>query len=457
MFEAAIAPYRSKRIHIGMDEAHDLGAGTYKKLHGQVPRFEIMNKLLNKVVEITDDLGLKPMIWSDMYFRMGSKNDDYYDKESVIPPVVAEKIPSQVQLVYWDYYHFDENFYLEWIDRHRALGTEPIFAGGLWTWTVFWLNFARTRVCTDAAMSACKKRGVKEAMTTAWGDDGNEVDMLSMLPGLQHFAEHGYNDTVSDEVLGRGFLGSVGDSIDDWNLGTLLDDTPGTMTVGEYYKMCGSELPDNVDGDARWVVSNPSKYLLWQDPLLCLFDEDVKTVPFAKHYAKLSKDLKKALGRVKMGRPHLEFAKALAELMELKSQLGMDILRAYKEHDNDALTHICEKTLPKTIRKAEAMLEAHRNLWLSISKPEGWEVIDARYGALLARLRSAKMRLADYLDGKINTIGELDEKRQRWSSILEGILANELDENPQGGKEPKIILPPVGYRNRQLISPSVVV
>ncbi len=458
MIEAACAPYRSKRIHIGMDEAHGLGEGTYRKLHGQVPRFDIMNKHLAKVVEITDDLGLHPMIWSDMYFRLGSKTNDYYDKEAVIPPDVAKKIPPQAQLIYWDYYHFDENFYLDWIDRHRAMGCEPIFAGGLWTWTVFWLNFARTKVCTDAAMSACKKRGVKEAITTAWGDDGNEVDMLSMLPGLQYFAEHGYNRIVSDEVLGRNFLGNLGDSIDDWNLGTLLDDTPGTLTIGEYHKMYGVELAECVDSDAKWVVSNPSKYLLWEDPLLGLFDEDVKNIPFAEHYKKLSKDLKKALGRVKLGRPHLEFAKALADVMEVKSQLGRDIVRAYKTNDNDALTYICEKQLPKTIRKTEAMLVAHRKLWFSVSKPEGWEVIDTRYGALLARLRSAKIRLSDYLDGRISTISELEEDRLRWSSVLEGILVKELDEgNHQSGKDQKIILPPVGYRHRQIISPSIVV
>ena len=31
---AASAPYRSKRIHIGMDEAHGVGMGAHLRLHG---------------------------------------------------------------------------------------------------------------------------------------------------------------------------------------------------------------------------------------------------------------------------------------------------------------------------------------------------------------------------------------------------------------------------------------
>jgi len=59
MIAAASAPYRSKRIHIGMDEAHNLGLGNYLDRHGFRPRFQIMNDHLRRVVAITNRLGLR--------------------------------------------------------------------------------------------------------------------------------------------------------------------------------------------------------------------------------------------------------------------------------------------------------------------------------------------------------------------------------------------------------------
>ncbi|CAM3568190.1 hypothetical protein PAGL106935_13185 [Paenibacillus glucanolyticus] len=42
MIEAASAPFRSKKIHIGMDEAEELGRGKYLDHNGYVSRFDIM-------------------------------------------------------------------------------------------------------------------------------------------------------------------------------------------------------------------------------------------------------------------------------------------------------------------------------------------------------------------------------------------------------------------------------
>ena len=91
---------RSRRSHLGMDEAHGIGDGKFKKLHGEESRFNIINRHLGKVMEICRRHGLEPMMWSDMYFRCGSKTDDYYDKECVIPEEVVRQIPKGVELVY---------------------------------------------------------------------------------------------------------------------------------------------------------------------------------------------------------------------------------------------------------------------------------------------------------------------------------------------------------------------
>src|SRR5699024_7341799 len=63
---AASNPIESKLIHIGMDEAQQLLLDNYIAKNGYRERFDIMNDHLQKVVSITEDLNLEPMIWSDM-------------------------------------------------------------------------------------------------------------------------------------------------------------------------------------------------------------------------------------------------------------------------------------------------------------------------------------------------------------------------------------------------------
>lgn len=56
----------------------------------------------------------------------------------------------------------------------------------------------------------------------------------------------------------------------------------------------------------------------------------------------------------------------------------------------------------------------HRDLWLSLHQPFGWEVMDLRYGALLMRIDTARLRLEDYLTGRLDSIPELERERLPW-------------------------------------------
>ncbi len=79
---------RSKRIHIGMDEAWDMGLGAFLDKHGYVPPFDIFNEYMERLIAITDKYGLKPMMWSDMYFRIASGEKAFYEESTVIPEEV---------------------------------------------------------------------------------------------------------------------------------------------------------------------------------------------------------------------------------------------------------------------------------------------------------------------------------------------------------------------------------
>ena len=75
------------RIHIGMDEAWGFWEGEYQKRNGRRPKFDIFLEHLQKVCEICNRRGFTDiMIWSDMFYRMGSKKGKYYDIDATPSP-----------------------------------------------------------------------------------------------------------------------------------------------------------------------------------------------------------------------------------------------------------------------------------------------------------------------------------------------------------------------------------
>lgn len=395
MIKAASAPFRSKRIHIGMDEAHGLGRGRYLDKFGKADLFEVMNRHLRKVMEITDRYGLQPMIWSDMYFRIGSETHDYYDLNAVMPDYVRAAYPSQVPLVYWDYYNSDPELYRVFIRRHLDLSKNVIFAGGMWTWIGFGTNYGKVFATSNAALTVCKQEGLPEVLATIWSDDGAENDHFSSLLGLQLFAEHGYSRELDMEKLKTRFEFCVGASFDSFMDLKYLDEVPGT-------------LPDNNEFDSP---ANPSKYLLWQDPLLGLFDRHVEGLDLASHYANLAKTYRRHLADYPAYGFLFEVAALLSEALEIKCDLGLRLGKAYEARDLVALEQIANRDIPELLRRVEALRAAHRARWLQHRKAFGWEVIDYRYGGVLARLASARERLLDLIEGRIKQIEELEEPR----------------------------------------------
>ena len=66
-----------------------------------------------------------------MFYRIAN-NGHYYAKEDIVNASVGEKIPTEVSLVYWDYYRVKKADYLQMIRGHKRLTDRVIFAGGAW-------------------------------------------------------------------------------------------------------------------------------------------------------------------------------------------------------------------------------------------------------------------------------------------------------------------------------------
>ncbi len=392
MIRSAIAPFRSKRIHIGMDEAHGLGRGRFLDLKGYRNRFEMMEEHLHQVLRITDAYGLKPMIWSDMFFRIGSATHDYYDLNAIVDERLVQRMPENVQLVYWDYYHHDDAFYEAFIRKHEAFGDKPVFAGGIWTWLGIGTNYSRTILDSNAALRACKKTGVREVFATMWGDNGAENNMFSSLPCLQLFAEHGYAAHVDEEKWKKRSTFCTGIDFDRVMDLRLLDEIPGS-------------LPDNRDS------SNPSKYLLWQDVLMGLFDKHIEGLGLSEHYGKLEERLREHRECDQSGVLLFEVPEKLCAVLKRKAELGLRLKSSYDARDIEALKQIALVELPMLIESVKTLHQAHRKQWFAANKPFGWEVIELRYGGLVMRLATAADRMTTFLEGGISRIEELEEER----------------------------------------------
>lgn len=393
MIKAASAPVRSKRIHIGMDEAHNLGLGKYLDENGYRRRFDIMNEHLARVREIAYSNGLKPMMWADMYFRLASKTGNYRDLDAVIPQDVIDKVSKDVQMVCWDYYHNDSDFYREFIKRHKRLGCDTIFAGGIWTWNGVAINYTKTFLSTNAALSVCKEENIREVFATMWGDNGAETDLFTSFLGLQLYAEHGYSEELNMDKLKKRFEFCTGASFDSFMLLDGFDNIPATSTE----KLKGP--------------SNPSKLLLWQDVLIGLFDRHFEGFDMDNYYLNLSKKLEEAKKYAGKWEFMYDVPLKLAKVLSIKSDCGKRIKASYDMGNMSALKEIAEVDLPQLYKLVNDLRVAHRELWMKNCKPFGWEVLDLRYGGLLARIETASFRILEYTEGKILKIEELEEER----------------------------------------------
>ncbi len=411
----ATEPFLTKRVHLGMDEAWSLGLGKYLHKNGYHPKSEIMAAHLEQVAQICRKLGLEPMIWSDMYLRMSSQNNDYYDLPLDADLSGAVKPPADVALVYWDYYHTDENFYRQYLRMHSQLSDKVIFAGGGWVWNGVSPNLKGAKDTTEPAMRAVKEAGIREAVCTMWQDDGAETPMGAGLSSIVRFAEHGFAKEVSEEALKEQFEFLTGTS---WEACEIL---------GEFDRPQGSAFYDN-----------PSKYLFYQDVLIGLFDEQIRNWDVKSYYEGLRDRLLKALEEgmkrnctqkdcmqiLQRGGGYAEEVLSLyvclADALSVKAPLGRKLHEAYEKKDRQALVALAEKEIPLAMEKIRVYRDRREALWNRESRIFGFEVLDIRIGGLLARLESAKKRVESWLNGEVDSLPELEEPRLPFRPVKEG-------------------------------------
>ena len=399
IIKEATEPFSTKKVHIGMDEAWKLGRGKYLTLNGYTAPDKIMREHLSKVLEIVEELGLEPMMWSDMFFR--STNEGRYYTKNDLPDEMIDAVPENLRQIYWDYYLHGEDVYEKMMTEHLRFKSKPVFAGGVWTWNGFGPHWEITYKTTDIALNLCKKLGIKDILITVWGDNGTECPQETAMFGVCYFAESGYSKEVDFESYKNRVDFCLGAKFDDFYALEKLNRLP---TIPKDYP----------------YASNPSKFLLWQDVLGGLFDKNIEGFELERHYEELSEEMKTATVRNGGYNDIFELNLALSRALSVKSELGLKITKAYKNSDKNKLKSLIG-IIEETALRVKNLREVHRKLWFSRYKAFGWDVFDIRYGAVLSRIETAKYRLSLYLNGEIERIEELEEPRLYFNGESEYI------------------------------------
>ncbi len=400
MIETSRRVFKTKRIHIGMDEAHGVCLGRYYAKHGPTDRYQTLLRHLKRVVSLCHKHGFSPMMWSDMFFRLGSKTNDYYDTTAKMPKNIREIIPEGLTQVYWDYYHTDANTYAKLIEAHCAMGN-VWFAGGVWTWTGFAPRYRQTLESTFPALEKCREYGIKNVFATVWNSDYSECDFFNALLGLQIYAEFNAGGEVTMESVKEAFSAHTGMNAESF-LAMDIDD------LGDLYPKYDYSAPYSFS-EIEHNIPVISKQVFYQDPLVGLFDKNFSYFDIKAHFSAAYEQLaeKKAEG---IEGELLAINTAYAKIVMEKCDLGLRLKRLYDAKDIENLKAEIPK-IRELIASVAALHSLYADRYYRNNKPFGFEEKDLRFGGILARLERAAARLSDFTQGKVDSLPELESER----------------------------------------------
>ncbi|MBD5131782.1 MAG: beta-N-acetylhexosaminidase [Clostridiales bacterium] len=380
MFNSLTECFTSRRVHIGMDEAHMVGLGKYLDAHGYENRYDILLRHLRRVLEIAQKHGFSCIMWSDMFFRLA--NGGKYEPMDAATKYVCDKIPECLTLMYWDYYRNDVEYYDKMFAAHKELCKNVSFACGAWRWNGFTPSVTMSANRNKLAFDECIKHEIDSVTVTMWGDDGGECSTFSLLPTLVASAEYAYGNRDCKKAFKR----ITGVEFDDFSV---------------------TELAERVtDNAGKFYGGNVTKVFLYNDLLCGLYDYAAKP-EYKQKFADAAKRNRAAARRAKKYGYIFRTVAALCELVGSKYDFGMRARSAYARKDMAELKALADE-IPTLVRLLDKFYKAFGEQWNIENKPFGFEIQDLRIGGLKQRMLHCRDILCDYTVGKTNEIAELE-------------------------------------------------
>lgn len=403
LVEAMIAhfsqTFRSRRIHLGMDEAVSLGTGRYLRHQGYRPHREIIMEHLQTTCRVCKKYGMEPMIWDDMLFRDQTPLMNYYGDSDPITPEQKSRYPDNLSFVYWDYYHDTREEYARQLGRRGCVKT--IFAGGMWKWGGWIPNFTKSFHDSICAVDACCACDVQEIIVTLWGDDGDETPLSAVLPGLALFGLLRFDHAKPSQTD---------------RMCRLLSDTP--LAVYEAMEQLDL-IPELPEKNLEALI--PHKLLLYGDMASELFMGSITEDPrrLARHYRALSEQYA-AMG-ANIRDTHLQdilrMYTHLAGSLWARCEAALALHDGYRKKEPSAI----DDAVRKLFTFSEHVKQLHSAavlVWSRECKGQGMEIIDLRLGGIQARCQALAQRLKLYREGILDTLTELDEPELPYQGIL---------------------------------------
>lgn len=374
--------FTTRKVNIGMDEAALVGAGKYLDRNGYQPRIQVLQKHLQRVLGICETYHLQPQMWSDMFFNLayGSYDQAAAGAQARCKP----EIPPQVELGFWDYYHVGKERYKTMLQKHKQMAGKVVFAGGAWKWSGFTPCNAFSIETGRDALNACIEEQVESVVITAWGDNGAEASIFSVLPVL-----------YADAALAWGNPGEK--------------DGFAVLTGVKFEDFLELDRPSRFSEDPA-VHGNASKFLLYNDPLLGTFDSLVPD-GVEEFYAAAARQLARVEADAGSYAVLFRTQKDLCLLLEQKANLGKKLKKAYDQQNREQLKAIAERTIPLALQRLEIFQHTLQKQWMQENKAFGFEVQHLRLGGLRSRLEYTQECVGRYLSGELQQIEELEGER----------------------------------------------
>ncbi len=380
---------RTRKIHIGMDEANDIGTGAYLAKNGYKNRQDIILDHLERVCEICKKYGMHPMMWHDMYIRMGSKRDYHYDLDAEISKEITDKIPD-VDMVQWDYYHDSEEFYDKYIQIQKQMNKKILFASGIWTWDGLLPNVSYTIKTMVPAMKSAKRADIQSFIGTMWSDGGCETNHFYALFALAILSEHNYKSCNASDAEIEEMLKIVA-NVDMKAIGDI-----------DSFNQRYEGLVQVMDGQT--LAIRKGSQLVWNDILYDLIDYDTSKMVFAYE------NLEKCVAKNDEWKDFYDFAQTVIKIAEIKRDISKNLRAKYAKGDKEYIKNLADM-LPDLKAMYQKAYKLHQKLWKQTYKVFGWETISIRYLTAIGRIDYAKDELTKYANGKIDEIEEMSQQK----------------------------------------------
>ena len=341
--------FKTDKIHVGMDETFGLGFGNFYKENGFVPQKEIFMDHLIKVNEICLNHGYKDVyIWSDMFFRMGSKTESYYDLNIVLDKDYMDRVPSNVGLVYWDYYNSNSELVEAMVQKHLDTNRKVIFASGTWVWTKLTYDKKKTDSTAFVHVDVSLKLGIEEICFTQWQDDGSYCEYDSIMLGLYDVQNHIHKETLDKSIY----------------TDITKNNYDNSVLVSEFNNL--GVLPIN---------------LLWDDLILGIYMNDRFGFDY-KSIDPIIENFKRFINKLEENKIE-GYVLQLAHILKLKLQIRRDLLDYYQ---NGKLLKPLESLLMEFKERNDQLINWIRITWLSHNKIYGLEVLESRLEVFRSRV-----------------------------------------------------------------------